>query len=227
MLIAMSNLSKLSGQKCVNDPARVLLEVRPAVLRGPQFCPHVFGRLRLTTDRHARIKKIPPAHTMTGVLSNSSSHFDTLCGIQAFRSTNGKYFPIPSIRTGIVRAKPIQNFLLKDLISPASSSSALIVFGSSGIPQIGQSPDNPVAPANASDRCKSCPCRNRLKRHAAFGTVSWLIGKRSQDASGRCTSLRFSRVAAWQGDFEYGLFTRRFAEIECALMQSHNLPTNA
>src|SRR6516165_5418567 len=95
-------------------------------------------RLRLTTDRHPRTKKMLPAHPMTGVLSNNSSHFDTPYGIQAFRLTNGRYFPIASVRTGIVRTEPIQNFLAKDSVSLRSSSS--ITLGSSDIPQIGQSP---------------------------------------------------------------------------------------
>src|SRR5215471_1551689 len=97
-------------------------------------------RLRLRTDRQPRTKKMPPAHAMTGVLSNNSSHLDTLYGIQAFRSTNGKYFPMARIRTGIVRAEPIQNFRLKDPISLSPSSSKSIVLSSSDIPQIGQSP---------------------------------------------------------------------------------------
>jgi hypothetical protein len=40
-------------------------------------------------------------------------------------------------------------------------------------------------------------------------------------------AARATRLDRWQGDFENGLFTRRFAEVECALMQSHNLPANA
>ena len=38
---------------------------------------------------------------------------------------------------------------------------------------------------------------------------------------------QMTRSDRGQGDFENGLFTRRFAESDCALMQSHNLTANA
>src|ERR1700732_3144221 len=63
MLIAMSNLSKLSGQKCVNDPARVLLEVRPAVLRGQHGAPRV-----ITMDGYAASHRAVDKLKTSGIL---------------------------------------------------------------------------------------------------------------------------------------------------------------
>jgi hypothetical protein len=93
-------------------------------------------RLRLTRERHALEKNMPPAQSTTGVANTNSTRFETLLGIHFSTWSPGIKCPIARKSTGTVNTRPIQNLRDMDRISACS---ALTVFGSSRMPQIGQS----------------------------------------------------------------------------------------
>ena len=97
-------------------------------------------RLRFTTERHALAKKIPPAHSTTGVARMNSIHLETFFGMSAPMWTPGIMCPIAMKSTGSVSVSAIQNLRDSARISASSPSSPVTVFGSSGIPHFGQSP---------------------------------------------------------------------------------------
>lgn len=85
-------------------------------------------------------KNIPPAQSTTGVARTNSIHFETLFGIQRSICNPGIKWPIAMKSTGTVNPRAIQNLRDRDRISACSPlSSAPTVFGSSDMPQIGQS----------------------------------------------------------------------------------------
>ena len=75
------------------------------------FNCHVF------TERQARPKNIPPAHSTTGVLNRNSSHRETDLGIHCSTGTPGIHWPMARNRTGMVRARPIQNLRASTRVS--------------------------------------------------------------------------------------------------------------
>ena len=150
-------------------------------------------RLRLTRERHALEKNIPPAQSTTGVANTNSTHFEALLGIHFSIPSPGIKCPIARKSTGTVNTRPIQNFRDRDVISACSAlSSAPTVFGSSRMPQIGQSPEWSARFRDVLGTCRSSsaerpplaqePCRTLGNRQARR--------RRFQDASGTCICPR-------------------------------------
>jgi hypothetical protein len=96
-------------------------------------------RLRVRTERQPRLKNGQPAHKTTGVLRANWIQRDASPESQA--GAFGKRCDMARRKTGNVSAVPIQKRRVMS-INSASSGGLLaeIVFGSSAIPQIGQSP---------------------------------------------------------------------------------------
>src|ERR1700678_888969 len=97
-------------------------------------------RLRLTIERQARTKKIPPHQNTTTVARASWIHWLIVSGTTRSMLTPGSIFPRERNKIGTVRITPNQNFLASDRASESSSASDAAALGSSVIPQIGQSP---------------------------------------------------------------------------------------
>src|SRR4051794_17003207 len=96
-------------------------------------------RCRLSNERQPRTKNGQPAQRTTGVVRTNWIQRDTSPDIQD--GAAGTRCDIARKKTGTVSAAPIQSRRVMSINSESSSGlSAEIVFGSSAMPQIGQSP---------------------------------------------------------------------------------------
>src|ERR1043166_1899449 len=96
-------------------------------------------RWRLSRERQPRTKNGQPAHRTTGVVRTNWIQRDTSPDIQG--GAFGTRCDIARTKTGNVNAAPIQSRRVMSVNTESSSAvAAEMVFGSSAIPQIGQSP---------------------------------------------------------------------------------------
>src|SRR4051794_28040179 len=96
-------------------------------------------RWRLSKERQARTKKGQPAQRTTGVVSANWIQRDASPDIHS--GAVGTKCDIARMKTGNVNPAPIQRRRVMSVNSESSSAVvAEMVFGSSAIPQIGQSP---------------------------------------------------------------------------------------
>ena len=97
-------------------------------------------RFIVRNERTPRTRNGQPDQRMTGVPSTNSAHIAGYSPIQP-RTARPTYSPIARISSGTVSTKPTQNRRVKSMSSGFGPSSAAgIPFGSSAMPQIGQSP---------------------------------------------------------------------------------------
>jgi hypothetical protein len=99
----------------------------------------MFG-LRLTTDCQPRTKNGHPPQSTTGVASTSCTQVAVAGESTRSRGLPGIRSAIPIASVGIVSATPIQKRRVISRSSSFSGSSAVIVNGSSAMPQIGHDP---------------------------------------------------------------------------------------